>query len=298
MTVKNKKKSLKKKSFTTKQRKKIIRGLQTGWLEAGTPGKTIFLMLHGFPDEAHVWNHQINYFSKKYHVIAPFLRGVGPSNAQWNENRYHISSVTLDLFEILREVDPQGKQNIIVMGHDIGTAYAWHMAHLLGPRLKGLIILNGAHFVQLLNRILKNAQQFIKSWYLYYFFLPILPSLTLKLMPFALKKKFLENSGSPKSYLKKYPMGLKQSHESVKHYRNLWTMLLNFFNERTINKISAPVLSLSASNDNFVEAANLKELEALTEHPTVRVIEGKHWIQQENPDRVNRLINKFLKESV
>lgn len=48
------------------------------YLEAGQ-GDTIFL-LHGYPDNAYSWEHQIRYLSHNgFRVIAPFLRGYAPT---------------------------------------------------------------------------------------------------------------------------------------------------------------------------------------------------------------------------
>jgi len=279
------------------QRTKKIRGLKTSWLESGPKTKPIMLFLHGFPDNAYVWSNQIKYFQKKFHIIAPFLRGVGHSEASHDSHRYHIQAVSLDLLAILRDVDPTGKKEIYIVAHDIGTGHAWYLAPLLGKRLKGLVVINGAQSRQFFNRLKKNAYQLLKSWYMYFFFLPWLPEIAIKGIPLGFKKQMLVRGGAPKSYVNHFQESLKNAHILVKYYRG---SLLGFLQEIASQKkvkLKAPVLAISSLDDKFLEPANLHELEPLTEKPYVEIIEGKHWIMLEDPDRINKLINKFIQSN-
>ena len=61
-----------------------VRGLETEWVDegAGSAGRPVLFFIHGFPDDARVWEEQIAHFSKEYRVIAPQLRGAGGSSAR------------------------------------------------------------------------------------------------------------------------------------------------------------------------------------------------------------------------
>jgi alpha/beta hydrolase fold len=53
-------------------------GLRMHVLEAGTPGQPAVLMLHGFPELAYSWRHQLPALAAAgYHAIAPDQRGYG-----------------------------------------------------------------------------------------------------------------------------------------------------------------------------------------------------------------------------
>src|SRR5687767_5578947 len=109
-------------------RTETIRNLKTAWLESGPENSDrIFLFLHGCPDSPEIWDSQIQHFSKNSLVLAPYLRGVGPSESprkRGGDNRYSLDSIALDHLEILRKYDPNGKRKVVVVGHDIGAPYA------------------------------------------------------------------------------------------------------------------------------------------------------------------------------
>src|SRR5687768_17405783 len=116
-----------------------IRGLKTAWLSAGSPDKPIMLLIHGYPDTPESWDFQIAHFQETYQVIAPYARGARPSEKATDLKRYTLDAVSLDLLQILQEVDPEKKRQVVVVGHDIGGPPAWRLAPLLGNRLKALI---------------------------------------------------------------------------------------------------------------------------------------------------------------
>src|SRR4051812_25076399 len=87
-------------------RKREFRDLKTSWIEAGDPEKPILLFLHGFPDSAETWSHQVDHFKTDYHVICPFVRGALPSDPAETVLRYSTKSEALDVLQILKAIDP------------------------------------------------------------------------------------------------------------------------------------------------------------------------------------------------
>ncbi|MGC5198981.1 alpha/beta fold hydrolase, partial [Aphanothece microscopica] len=58
-------------------------GLRMHLLEAGTPGRPVLLLLHGFPELAYSLRNQLPVLAAAgYHVIAPDQRGCGRTSAQ------------------------------------------------------------------------------------------------------------------------------------------------------------------------------------------------------------------------
>jgi len=260
---------------------KEFRNQNVSWLEAGSNNKEIMFFIHGFPDDADIWSAQLNYFSKDYHVIAPNLT-----------SRNNYKAVLFDFIQILDSVDPSHKKKINLIGHDIGTLYSWLLSSYLKDRLKSVAIINGSHHQQFFRRLKSNYKQALKSWYMLFFIMPVLPQLTLKI----LKKPFnslLKASDIPKNQIDKFTNNEINSHELVKHYNLLFRASVKLLRKKE-PKLDVPVLALSSLFDKYVEPANLNEIEMLTNKPTVRIIEGGHWVQVENSDRVNRLLSKFI----
>jgi pimeloyl-ACP methyl ester carboxylesterase len=275
------------------QKSIIVRGLKTAWIGAGQKNHDILLFLHGFPDDAQVWSEQIKYFQKKYLVIAPMMRGVNGSEATCNRSRYGLDAGTLDTLSILRHLDPDGEKNIRVVGHDLGSMYAWHLAPLLGKRLKGMVIINGGHPLQAWERK-TNIRQLLKSWYVALFLVPVVPELILKTFGKKLLARIQKNNGVPEVKWEDAAATLAFTPNTVKHYRGIAASFSAYVLRKDGFKLEAPLLHISSDHDAFVEPANLSELEKLAKHPTVRVIPGKHWIQWEQPERINKLLEKFF----
>lgn len=283
------------KSTAVKTRSINARGLKTSWLEAGSPQKDVLLLLHGFPDDAHVWDAQIEHFRKSFHVIAPFARGTGPSEAAKDDARYGPDAAALDHLEILRHADPSARKGIYVVGHDMGTLHAWHLAPLIGPRLKGLAVINGAHPLQMWSRK-TNPRQVLKSWYTYVFMVPAVAETFLKIFGRPVFKSAYASQGMPAANDPGAKGAAERAARTVKQYRETAKTLPRELRGNRF-RLKAPVLAISSTDDAYLEPATLEELENLAERPTVRVIEGRHWIQCEQPERVNRLLERFFTES-
>lgn len=281
------------KSLNIKEKKSLIHGLKTAWLETGSQNKTILLFLHGFPDSAHVWDEQIEFFGKTFHVVAPMMRGVGGSELGNQDRRCGLDATALDILSLLDQVCDKKKKSLIVVGHDLGTLHAWHLAPLLGKRLKGLIIINGGHFLQMWGRR-KNLRQVMKSWYAYFFLSPYLPEIVTRLLGPAILKKEIKNHGGGECPSPQIFDGIPDAHKSVKQYRQIARSLPFYLANKNGPKTNAPVLSISALGDKYLEPTTLEELSRYTKKPFVRVIPGKHWLQYEQPEHLNKLIDQFV----
>lgn len=270
----------------------VCRGLKSAWLESGPAHGDILLLLHGFPDDAHVWDEQIAQFSNSYRVIAPFVRGAAQSQPANDERRYGLDAISLDNLEILRRVDPSGTRKIFLIGHDLGSLHAWHLAPILADRLKGLVIINGGHPLQMWSRK-TNWRQVLKSWYVYLFILPFAPEALLRFFGHFLIRKAHRLSGYPEQHDPGALRATAQAPLLVKQYREIVKSLPAYLRGDRF-KLKVPVLAIASDQDRYLEPTSLEELERLTQMPTVRVIAGKHWIQLEQPERINGLLEKFF----
>ncbi len=104
--------------------------------ETGTP----VLLLHGWPELARSWTHQIPALAAcGYRVIAPDQRGFGASDAPDAVEAYRIDRLVGDLTGLL---DALGLAEAVWVGHDWGGLVAWHGALLARDRVAGVIGVN------------------------------------------------------------------------------------------------------------------------------------------------------------
>src|SRR6202035_6182760 len=91
-------------------------GLKFAYLEEGTG--PLVLMLHGFPDTAHTWDHlRSRIAAKGYRAVSPFMRGYHPTAIPDRD----ADQETLAR-DVLALVEALGEQSAVLVGHDWGAA--------------------------------------------------------------------------------------------------------------------------------------------------------------------------------
>jgi len=102
-------------------------GLRFAYLEEGKG--PLALLLHGFPDTAHTWDHLRPVLAKAgFRAVSPFMRGYTPTAIPDRDtDGLTLANDTLALIEAL------GEKTAIVLGHDWGAVAAYGAA-AIGPR--------------------------------------------------------------------------------------------------------------------------------------------------------------------
>lgn len=149
------------------------------WGPADAP---IALCLHGFPDTAYGWRKFApRLVQAGWRVVAPFMRGYAPSSIP-TDGSYHIGALMDDALRVRSAAGASERD--VVIGHDWGALAATGLAAMPdSPFVKAVIMSvppSGAlrSWGQLpdrgrLARVL--LRQLLRSWYMSYFQLPLLP---------------------------------------------------------------------------------------------------------------------------
>ncbi len=96
----------------------------------------LVVLLHGFPELAYSWRHQIRDLSALgYRVIAPDQRGYGSSDAPDAVEDYDIFRLTGDVAALITHY---GGGPAFVAGHDWGAIVAWALAQFRPDLLVGV----------------------------------------------------------------------------------------------------------------------------------------------------------------
>jgi pimeloyl-ACP methyl ester carboxylesterase len=105
--------------------------------EAGRPGDPVVVLLHGFPESAHSWRHQMEPLAAAgYHVLAPDQRGYGASSAPRDVDAYLGDLLADDVCALLDDV---GVEQAFIVGHDWGALLAWHLGMTRPERCRSVI---------------------------------------------------------------------------------------------------------------------------------------------------------------
>jgi pimeloyl-ACP methyl ester carboxylesterase len=101
------------------------------------------LLLHGFPDRALMWHHQIvSLRDAGYRVIAPDLRGFGDSDRPTQVADYAVSCSVADIHALL---DVLGIDQFRVAAHDWGATVGWVLASSWPDRVQRYAALSVGH---------------------------------------------------------------------------------------------------------------------------------------------------------
>ena len=280
----------------TVERHSQIRGLKTSWLEAGEVGRPVVFLCHGFPDDPHAWHEQWDVLASRFHVIAPFVRGCVSSESAEDIKRYGTSAIVLDHLEILKQCGVADTTPITCVGHDLGAAHAWTLAGCLGPRLAGLVLINGLD-VSTFARRLKNPDQLRRSWYMGLMQLPLVPEALVTLAPNSCAWLAGEMGGLSLE-LRDAKGFERRTLGALNQYRAMARECGDVLRTPPTSRLKSPVLALWGRDDGILKPPSKNEMEAIALHVTIRILPGGHWLHKEQPKVVNPLLISFLETCV
>jgi pimeloyl-ACP methyl ester carboxylesterase len=273
----------------------------------GPTDKPLMLFLHGFPEFWYSWRHQLKEFSKDYRVVACDMRGYGESDKPCCISEYIMDKLVDDVDQLITEL---GYDRCVLVAHDWGGVVAWGYAAVHPERVERLIICNAPHPQVIASQFKTAFSQLRKSWYIFMFQLPVLPQLYLSSDDMAM----LERSFAGRSMGARRGTFTPDIMEAYKYcfatYRD-WSGPVNYYRAAiryaspnvdeacSRGKIPVPTLIIWGTQDGALDI-KLAELSShRVEDCTVEYIEGaSHWVQQEEPERVNTLIRQFLKKDL
>jgi pimeloyl-ACP methyl ester carboxylesterase len=264
-------------------------------------GDRLALCLHGFPEHAISWRHQMPFLARLgYRVWAPNLRGYGGTDSPREVAAYRTGVLVEDVAGLIRA---SGARETLVIGHDWGGALAWMLAMREPWLVDRLVVCNLPHPACFL-RELKGPAQALRSWYMALFQLPWLPEALLR---------FRGGQGAVEMILRTSRDRSRFPEEVCEIYRRNAsrpggaTAMLNWYRalirngawrenrSRTFPKIEIPTLLIWGREDAALSVRTTRGTENYVANLTLRVLPGvSHWVQQEAPEAVNALIEPWL----
>ena len=123
---------------TPADRSQPVHGMNFHYLEWGTPGQPVILMLHGGGQQAHSWDFISLPLAEQYHILALDQRGHGDSD--WAaDGDYSIEAHQADLDGFIAAL---GLRDFHLIGHSMGgrNSYVWASRH--PATLRSLVIVD------------------------------------------------------------------------------------------------------------------------------------------------------------
>ncbi|MGK7925789.1 MAG: alpha/beta fold hydrolase [Spirulina sp.] len=266
-----------------------------------TEGKgDLVLLLHGFPEFWYSWRHQIPELAKYYQVVAVDMRGYNESDKPDRMESYRLKELLGDVRGTIRAL---GHRKCILAGHDWGGYIAWEFAYEYPEMVEKLIALNIPHPAKFGEHLRGNPQQMLRSWYVLAFQLPFLPEFALKWNDYEAIAKALQNMAIDKTAFREEDIAAYKDAMAkpgaltamVNYYRNIWPDLVR---DRKRGILNMPTLMIWGEEDRALGKELSYGTEAYVRDFTIHYIpQCGHWVQQEQPQFVNRYILEFLGHS-
>ncbi|MBF2079218.1 MAG: alpha/beta hydrolase [Synechococcales cyanobacterium T60_A2020_003] len=257
----------------------------------------LMLMLHGFPEFWYSWRHQIPEFAQHYKVVALDLRGYNDSDKPESVDAYRMEELVKDVNGAIHAL---GYDRCILVGHDWGGAIAWSFAYAHPDRVDRLIVMNLPHPAKFVAG-LKTPQQLLRSWYIFFFQLPILPELVLWWDDYRMVAAAFADMAINKSAFT--PEDL-DAFKTAAAKRGALTAMLNYYRanfgrdnrlNRPWDKLLIPTLLIWGEKDAALGVELTYGTEDYVEDLKICYIPNcSHWVQQEQPQLVNQYMRDFL----
>lgn len=275
-----------------------IGGVRLHYAERGE-GEELIVLLHGFPECWYSWRHQLAALGERYHVVAPDMRGYNLSDKPPRVEDYRMDNLIDDVTGLIRHF---GREKAVVVGHDWGAAVAWGVV-LKHPeyvsRLVAMQVPPPAAWRA--NMTLKQA---LRSWYMLFFQIPLLPEWLISLNDFAAIEGSLKHvDGFTDTDIAVYKKALRESNaltSAINYYRANFTSL--FFKQKKESedlrddRVRVPTLLIYGELDKYIVPETLKDIGRFVDAPyrEARFKSRGHWIQNEAPVEVNAELASFL----
>ena len=263
------------------------------------------LLLHGFPDFSYVWRHQIPAIAASgFRVVAPDLRGYDRSDKPRGVAAYDIRILSNEIAALVGALGHARAHAVV--GHDWGGSIAWHLAAEHPDVVERLVVLNSPH-PKALRRELRTLDQLARSAYVLFFQLPVLPELLLSAnayaMPLRLLRREVRRPGAISDVdIEMHRAALAQPRamtSMLSYYRSTGRRMLRSWSATPSPRAGAvlaqPTLLLWGELDPYLSprlATNLARW--VPDLRVVRFPNAGHWVQLDEPERVNAEILEFL----
>jgi pimeloyl-ACP methyl ester carboxylesterase len=246
------------------------------------------LLLHGFPDDRHLWRHQVPALAGAgLRVIAPDLRGFGDAPQPQDPSQYGLDIVARDVIGIL---DALRVQQVQMVGHDWGAALGWRIAALYPDRIRRYVALSvGAPGAP------PSAEQKEKSAYMLLFRRPGSEE-EIRRDNWKWFRDWLRGAADSERYIEKLsrPGAL--------------TAGLNWY--RATNRpaaapatppvVTCPVLGIWSDGDAYLTEEAIRSSGTRIKGPFEyeKIVGASHWMMLDKPDELNRLLLRFLEREI
>jgi epoxide hydrolase 4 len=234
-------------------------------------------------------------------VVAPDLRGYNTSDKPSRVRDYRPRVLVQDVADLIVAL---GAGSAAVAGHDWGGGLAWLLAMQHPKRVERLVLLNAPHPVRFLKG-LRSPRQLRRSWYILAFQLPWLPERLVAARDFqALRWVLRHQPTRPGAFtaqdIDRYVVAAAQPgalRAAINYYRAAFRAN-PLTQAHGLRRVDIPTLIIWGDQDRSLGRELAEPDRAWVSDVRVeRIAEASHWVQADDPERVNQLMVDFLEHT-
>lgn len=261
--------------------------------EAGETSSPPLLLLHGFPQHWYMWRGLLGPLARTRHVIALDLRGSGWSDAP--RSRYSTAERVSDVLGVL---DALGIERVDLVGHDWGGWLGFRIAIDHPQRVARLAVISMVHPWVMQRHLLPNLWRW---WTTALVEVPGLGDWMLRRRPGVTGWLLARDSARPEVWtpsLRRIYTDRAAEPARAAAARRLHDQLILGDIPRMLagrdrhRVLEAPTLIVGGENDALLPPAVLTPPARSAERIRVRTVEGGHFLVDENPDELLRLLDE------
>ncbi|PPJ35019.1 short chain dehydrogenase [Nocardia nova] len=260
--------------------------------EYGDPAAPTMLLVHGWPDDHHLWDRVIPKLSGRFHVVAYDTRGHGRSTRTDRTEDYGLDRFASDFYAVADAVSPD--RPVHVLAHDWGSVQVWEAVcePQAAARVASFTSVSGPNLDHLAKwtrdrmgrgAVWGPATQLLSSAYTFLFMTPGLNKAVMRpLSSEKVWKRFigLMNQTSPEN-VKLGPAFRQDFFDGMRIYRaNILPRMLGPRERHT----EVPVQLIIARRDIAVRPAGYDDTPKWTDRLFRREIAGGHWLPFSHPE--------------
>ncbi len=268
-------------------------------LTSGDPdSKKLALCLHGFPEHAWAWRHQMPLLAELgYKVWAPNQRGYGRTSPRpHGKSAYHIDRLLGDVAAL---IEASRCESVTLIAHDWGAIVAWIFALRAVAPLDRLVIMNLPHPQRFAEALRDDRAQKRRSLYERFFQLPRLPE-------WVFTRRDAQGIAQAFRGMAVHPERFDD--DAVRIFRDnalqpgAMTAMLNWYRANPFRPtftgpwphLAVPTLMIWGEHDRALGKSMTLRTDELVGDFTLHYLNASHWVQQDAPDEVNAVLRGWL----
>ncbi|WP_306366694.1 SDR family oxidoreductase [Nocardiopsis sp. CC223A] len=264
----------------------------------GPADRPVLLLVHGYPDNASVWDALVEELAGEYRIAAYDVRGAGRSTAPDTRAGYRMDQLAADAVTVADAVSPGRPVHLV--GHDWGSIQSWHA--VTEPRyadrfasytsISGPDLDHAGHWFRSAPDGLRAVlRQSVRSGYIGFFHTPLIPELAWLTGLGGLALAGMERVGGgparpARRTTRDYVNGL------ALYRANMIPRLTRPAERRT----AVPVQVLAPANDAFMVEQIQSNAGRWVDDLRFHRFQGGHWSLRSRPGAVADRLRSFVEE--